>query len=421
MPANRAPYQPPPPAMMQQGQTPPPAQLRPGQQAPAAQLRPGQAPAPLNPQEFAGIRPPHLPEYQAPSAPNIGRGGSGTSAGGQSAVNPQARGDAFRNVDKYIDQSFNNAMNRLNPSLEAQKAQFDQQLVNRGIAVGSDAYNKAYRQLDMNQNDARQNAAFQAMGFGTDLQNQMFSQDATRSQLANSLLQAQMQNKLGFAGLGENARQFNSGMDEGARQFDTNADERARQYFGTLREGARQFDNSFGMQDRNFLSQFGEGQRQFDGTFGMQDRNFLSQLGEGQRQFDGTFGMQDRDYLSNFGEDQRRYNTGFAEQARQFDSTQGENARQFDDRSNMAWDSQGFGQMMGLEGLDFRDRQYNDSRNDYNNSLLMAMLGMNQPHNPYYQDPTSAYNAQLGFGASNYGTQMDFLGNILGSPSFPGG
>lgn len=319
--------------------------------------------------------------------------------GGQSAVSPQARGDAFKNVDKYIDQSFNNAMNRLNPSLEAQKAAFDQQLVNRGISVGSDAYNKAYRQLDMNQNDARQNAAFQAMGFGTGLQDQMFQQDNARSQLANSLLQAQMQNKLGFAGLGENARQFNAGMDEGARQFDTDADERARQYFGTLREGARQFDNTLGFENRNFMSQFGEGQRQFDNTFGMQDRDFLAQFGEGQR----------------------RYNTDFREQARQYDSTLGENARQFDDRSNMAWDSQGFGQMMGLEGLEFRDRQYNDSRNEYNNSLLMAMLGMNQPHNPYYQDPTSAYNAQLGFGANNYGTQMGFLGDILGSPTFPGG
>lgn len=327
-------------------------------------LIPGQAPPPVQQREFAGIRPPHLPDYQAPAAANIGSASTGTSVGGQSAVAPQAKGNAFKSVDKYIDQSYNNAMNRLNPSLDAQKAAFDQQLINRGISVGSDAYNKAYRQLDMNQNDARQNAAFQAMGFGTGLQDQMFQQDNARSQLANSLLQAQMQNKLGYSGLGENARQFNAGMDEGARQFDTNADERARQYFGTLREGARQFDNSFGMQDRNFLA--------------------------------------------NFGEDARRYDSGFGEQA-----------RQFDDGSDRAWDQQGFGQMMGLEGLGFRDRTYNDSRSDYNNSLLMAMLGMNQPHNPYYQDPTSAYNAQLGFGANNYGSMSNMWGNILGMPNTP--
>ena len=161
---------------------------------------------------------PLAPAQKLPQGPTAGAGNQ-TAVGGQSAVNPQATGNAFAGVDKYIDQSYNNAMNRLQPQIDQGRDALTQSMVDRGIGVGSEAYGEAMRTQAQGENDAMQNAAFQAMGFGTNLQNQMFGQDAQRSQLANSLVQAQMQNRLGYSNLSEQGRQFNSSLGEQQRQY----------------------------------------------------------------------------------------------------------------------------------------------------------------------------------------------------------
>ena len=68
--------------------------------------------------------------------------------------------------------------------------------------------------------------------------------------------------------------------------------------------------------------------------------------------------------------------------------------------------------MMGLEGVDFRNQAYNDSRSDYGDSLLMSVLGYGQPNQgqQWNADPNSPYNAQLGYGASTYGTSYAAAG-----------
>ena len=149
-----------------------------------------------------------------------------TSTGGVSAVNPQASAYDYEGLKRFEDAAYDEAMQRLAPQLNQQSDKFDQMMVNRGIPIGSEAYQEAKQQLDFNQNDARQSAAFNAMGFGRDTQNQMFGQDATRSQLANSLLQAQMGNELGYAGLNEQGRQFDTSFGENQRQFNDNSNYR---------------------------------------------------------------------------------------------------------------------------------------------------------------------------------------------------
>jgi len=153
-----------------------------------------------------------------------------TKMSAQSATNPQAGPMDFGSVDKYIDQSYNNAMTRLQPQMDQGRDAMSQALVDRGFGVGSEGYNEAMQQQGQVENDALQNAAFQAMGFGTNLQNQMFNQANARSQLANSLMQAQMQTGLGYAGLNEQGRQFNNTFGEQARQFDNQFLEGMRQY-----------------------------------------------------------------------------------------------------------------------------------------------------------------------------------------------
>ena len=73
---------------------------------------------------------------------------------------------------------------------------------------------------------------------------------------------------------------------------------------------------------------------------------------------------------------------------------------------------QNFNQMMGLEGVDFRNRAYNDSRGDYRDQLTMAMMGqtpvpgVSQTGNygNQFRDPGSqAMLAPLQFGAMGGG------------------
>lgn len=173
--------------------------------------------------------------YQAPqwgSGSASGGGGGASSIGGVSAVNPQAGQanelDAFQ---RYEDQAYSDAMSRLEPHLQAGQRDFDQQMANQGIPVGSEAYNSAKAQFEQSKSGALNDAAFGAMQFGLGAQNQSFQQDATRSGLANALLQAQWQKELGlgniglgYAGLGEQGRQFDQGLGQRAYEFDSGQD-----------------------------------------------------------------------------------------------------------------------------------------------------------------------------------------------------
>jgi cobyrinic acid a,c-diamide synthase len=86
-----------------------------------------------------------------------------------------------------------------------------QELINKGIDPYSEAGQKAFRQKEMSQSDQMSKAAFDALGFGAGLQEQMFGQDAQRSQLAQALLQAQM-------GLSQRGHEFDTGTLLGADQ-----------------------------------------------------------------------------------------------------------------------------------------------------------------------------------------------------------
>jgi hypothetical protein len=94
-------------------------------------------------------------------------------------------------------------MRYLEPQMELQDERFAQELINKGIDPNSEAGQRAFRQKSMSQNDMMSKSAFDALGYGSSLQDQMFGQDATRSQLANAMLQAQM-------GLSQRGREFDT-------------------------------------------------------------------------------------------------------------------------------------------------------------------------------------------------------------------
>ena len=67
-------------------------------------------------------------------------------------------------------------------------------------------------------------------------------------------------------------------------------------------------------------------------------------------------------------------------------------------RANLDLQRQGqdFGQMMGLEGVDFRNRAYNDKQNQYYDQLTMAMMGQTPVPGVIGYDPSSLAGTMYG-------------------------
>ena len=76
-------------------------------------------------------------------------------------------------------QSYQDAiMARLSPQIDRENAQLEQQLANRGIAAGTDAYNQAKQLQAQNQNDRLNSAVVQGMNTGLAANQQGFQQQA---------------------------------------------------------------------------------------------------------------------------------------------------------------------------------------------------------------------------------------------------
>jgi len=101
------------------------------------------------------------------------------------------------------DRATNLIMQRLQPQMQRQQQQLDQQLANQGIPIGSEAYTRAKQDLAMQQNDLMNQAA---LG-GAQLQNQFFGQGLQSGQFANTAQQQMLANQLSQANLSNLARQ----------------------------------------------------------------------------------------------------------------------------------------------------------------------------------------------------------------------
>jgi hypothetical protein len=248
-----------------------------------------------------------------------GAGGyTGTSSiGGVSAVNPQSS----QNVQGFIDDAYNSARMRMKPRFAEQAGGFEQQMANQGIAAGSDAYQKAKAGMLGSQNDAYQQAAYGANREGLFAQNQDFQQDATRSQLANSLLQSKWNVDLGQRSLNEQGRQYDNTL---GYQYDA-MDQRGYEF-------DQQLDKSYYDTDS-----------QYDYMYDRADQD---------------------DYRFGYNADRQSY----------------------------------------LDDL---------SAQHYDDAFMMQLLGMGGTPGVYTQDPTSAYNAQLGYMGQARGQNMNMMGEMM--------
>jgi len=262
-----------------------------------------------------------MPDYLQNMYGTKGSGSGGfngqDSIGGVSAVNPRSR----MNTQGFIDDAYNSARSRMKPRFAEQDAGFEQRMANQGIAVGSDAYQKARGSMSSGQNDAYQQAAYGANREGLFAQNQDFQQAATRSGLANSLLQSKWQNELGQRGLNEQGRQYDNTL---GYQYDA-------------------------MDQRNY---------EFDSTL---DKQYW----DSENQYDYMYDRADQDdYRYGVGQDRQAY---------------------LDDRS----------------------------ASQYDDAFMMQLLGMGGTPGVYTQDPTSAYNSQLGYMGQARGQNMNMMGEMM--------
>ena len=132
--------------------------------------------------------------------------------GGADPTRVSMGADPFQQAQPYVDNAYQQATRQLDPQWDQQQKSFDQQMVNRGLAPGSQAYMQARQQFDQSRNDAYSQARGQAMQQGLGAQQQMFGQGLQQSQLSNSLAQALIGANASYAGqrLGGNASIMNA-------------------------------------------------------------------------------------------------------------------------------------------------------------------------------------------------------------------
>jgi hypothetical protein len=157
------------------------------------------------------------------------------------------------------------------------------------------------------------------------------------------------------------------------------------------------------MQQALWNNQLGSSQLDLQKYLGDQGFDMQRYLGDLQNQQFGAglsnqrYGMDQNFALGQSGQDLQRYG---------MDLTNQFNMGGLD----MARQGQGFNQMMGLEGVDFRNRAYNDSRGDYQDQLIMAMMGQTPIPGVSQISPGGAFNTTI----SSAGQDKGWLGNMFG-------
>ena len=222
------------------------------------------------------------PQSPAPIAPNRGntRYGTDNAPSGtrppvgntNPAWNPQSGVSPFNassgatgigDFQRFSDNAYNESVRRLDPQFAEQQRGFEQDMVNRGIAPGTEAYDNARANFDQSRNDAYASARANADQQGLAAQQQSFGQGATNSGLLNQLLLGQMGADASRYGSNQSAHASMYGSD---RNAESNANNLAYQMqqgdFGNLMQllnfgqGTQGFNNGVIGQNNGANSQY---------------------------------------------------------------------------------------------------------------------------------------------------------------------
>ena len=195
---------------------PPPAPAN--MQQPAGQAAMPPPPAPANMQQPAGQPPGAM--NQGPYSPWDNAGTNSFFSQMSQFANPQGANDwqnqyggqqiagadpsqaDYGSVQNYADAAHENAMRYLEPQQAQQNRRMQQELINKGIDPNSAQGQEMQNMLAMQQGDAQNAAAFNALGFGQGIQNQMAQQEQAKAGLAGQMEMARNQNQLGWGNVG---------------------------------------------------------------------------------------------------------------------------------------------------------------------------------------------------------------------------
>jgi len=225
-----------------------------------------------------------------------------------------------------------------------------QEMINKGIDPNSPQGQEMMKMKGMQQADARNAAAFNSLGFGQGIQNQMAQQDLARSGIAGDMQKALWNAQLG-----------SSGQD-------------LQRYLGNQQAGlaSQQMQNQMSLGNAGLANQ-------------MAMANMQNQL--------GYAGLDNQRY----GLDLNRYGMDLQNQ-------------QFMGGLDLSRQGQEFNQMMGLENNQFRNNQFNFGQQQYQDQLMMALMGMTPVPGVAQISPGGAYNAGLG----SAGQDRGILGALFG-------
>jgi phage gpG-like protein len=195
----------------------------------------------------------------------------------------------------YIDNAYSQATRQLDPQWQQQQATFDQQMVNKGIAPGSAAYDQAKTAFDQSKDDAYAQARSQAQQQGLAAQGQAFGQGLQSSQLSGALAQALIGANSQYAGqqLGGNASMMQAllGGNSNIAQQLIGAD--ASRFSATANSGASRY--AAGLNHDLGMANLNQSGQQMDFGNLMQ----LLNLGQGTTQYNNQLTQQDQQRQQN--------------------------------------------------------------------------------------------------------------------------
>ena len=265
-----------------------------------------------------------------PTAPGNPLPGGGPSTGGTPAGNPNqgpidpvdvvVGRPTLDSFQAHQDAAMAQARRTLDPQFQAGEERFRQDMVNRGLQEGTEAYNRARANFDRAKTDAYATAQNNALQQGMAAQNQAFQQNFAESNLANQLLRQREQNNTTMNVAGLNANTSLTAADIGRQNF---LDQLG---FNQSQAGVAsdQWNRQFGFGQQQWADQFGQSQNQMDfgqmmammgfdrdtSQMNQQGQNqqwqqLMSMFGAGMPQAQGTGGV---DYLGALGLNQQGLN-----------------------------------------------------------------------------------------------------------------
>lgn len=260
------------------------------------------------------------PAQAAPGGSWSGRGfGEDNFYGGQQIAGAGTDPADYQSVQQYADAAHENARRYLDPQQAQQNRRFDQELINKGIDPTSPQGQEQAKMLAMQQADANNSAAFNSLGFGQGIQNQMFQQGFNQQQLAGDMQKALWQNQLGASG------------------------QNLQRYLG---------DQNFNLQNAQMKNQYNLGKAGLQMQGQMQGNQLANQ----------RYGMDLNYNLGRSGQDLQRYGM---DQSHQLGMGNLDLGRQ----------SQNWNEMMGLEDRNFRNWQAQQGQQNWQDQFLMNMMG----------------------------------------------